>query len=180
MDIDMDLANNLTAKRQLVADLKAMLALRLEFGDAIERKAIEIFKFSSTLLGLTAGIGIVRQNIQGHWPLGLGFICLLIVYGYHAFCMYQVLRPGVYSIAPGIPSNSRTYNEFYESYIGNGEDGYLVQMISDLAGTDNIPGAIEDGETINVIKAERLQRLGKSFVAIIIILLLMCASLVLY
>ncbi|HLZ81554.1 MAG TPA: hypothetical protein VKP04_07980 [Ktedonobacteraceae bacterium] len=176
MTIEVDSASILTAKRQLVADLKGMLALRLEFGEAIERKAIEVFKFSSALLGVAAGLGIVRQNIRGNLPVGLGYICLVIAYGYHALCMYRVLRPSVYSIAPGIPSNSRSYDDFYQSYIASGEEGYLTQLISDLAGTDTASGAIEDGETINAQKAEYLQQLGKSFVAIIIILLLMGAS----
>src|SRR5260221_1316283 len=111
MSIDIDLVDQLAAKRQLVSDLKGMLTLRLEFGDALEHKAIEVFKYSSALLAIIAGIGISRQNIQGHIFLGVGYFCLLIVYGYHAFCMYKVLRPSVYNIAPGIPSNSLPYDE---------------------------------------------------------------------
>jgi len=64
------------------------------------------------------------------------------------------------------------------SYIDGGEEGYLDQMISDLAGVDDTPGAIEDAENNNVEKAVSLQRLGLTFVVMIGILLMMAVFMV--
>ena len=89
--------DTLTAKRQLVVDLKAMLAHKLENGEALESKAIELFKFSSATLGLAAGLGINRTSIHGDNLVSIGYGLLLVTYICHALFLYRVLKPSVYS-----------------------------------------------------------------------------------
>ena len=163
----------LIAKRQIVADLKLMLEMRFKWSDAIEHKAIELFKFSSAIVAIIAGLGLTVSEIRDEPSLVIGFILLFIVYLIHITCLYRVMRPGVYSTVPGIPHLATTYDDFYASYIGKGEDGYLVQMISDLGGTDDAPGAIEKNEKRNAEKAKFLNYMGLTFVVMNLDLLIM-------
>jgi hypothetical protein len=172
---DLTTTNITEAKRQFVADLKVMLDLKLKSADKIEAKAVELFKFSSTTLGIVAGLKITLPKIQDDILLTIGFVVLIVVYCVHVYFMYHVFRPTVYFIVPGIPrlANSYTYNEFRQDYIDSGEDGYLEQQITDLAGTDEISGVIEDAEIANQTKVKFFEGLSLTFVIMIWILLIM-------
>jgi hypothetical protein len=175
MGDDTDRTNILDAKRLLVADLKAMLTIKLVISDNLEHSALELFRFSSVALGIIAGLGITQTAIHGNGFLVIGYIALLITYGIHVFCLKHTLQPSIYVIVPGIPNKKKgiSFERFSNAYLQNGEEGYLTQLISDLAGTDEEAGAISICETRNNEKARWLERLGLSFVIMIALSLAM-------
>jgi len=113
----MDTIDTLDAKRQLVADLKIILDAKFEARDSLEGRAIELFKFSSVILGIVAGLGISISEIHGNMALVFGFVLLIVVYFLHVFFLIRVFNPSLYSIVPGIPRLATTYDDFRESYI---------------------------------------------------------------
>jgi hypothetical protein len=170
----------LIAKRTLANDLRAALQTRLEFSDAIEKKAIELFKFSSAILGIASGLGISLTNLPNRSYLLWGFVILAIIYILQIVSLWLVLRPSTYTIPPGLPRVTDTYDSFIEDYIGDGEQGYLDQIIIDLAGIDDISGAIEDAEDTNRKKINGLIWMGLAFASTILGLLVMSAVSLVY
>ena len=163
----------LAAKRHLAADLKAELTSHFTSGEKIEAKATDLFKLASGILGFVTALKIAVVDIRADPVTTVSIAALLLIYAFHVYYIYQVLRPRLYTSVPGIPRLADiTEDEFREVYIEQGESEYLEYIIVGLAGTDEEPGAIEDAEMINDQKAKGFERLGLTFVLMIFIQLI--------
>jgi len=165
----------LIAKRELVLDLKYALRAKFDAGDMLDKRAIELFKFSSAVLGIVGGLGVVLKAIPDDEWLAIGFAILLILYIAHTIFLWLVIKPSEYALPPGLPQVTDTLASFEDDYINGGIEGYLEQMIMDLAGDDEITGAVLDAERVNEKKASGLNGLGLTFVGMVVLLLAMAA-----
>lgn len=167
---------NLNHKRHMVASLERMLAEKLTAAQDLENKARETLKFASEGLGILSFLGIVIADALAH-PFILGGI--VVVFVLYLFLFDQVRRavkPQVYKLVPGIPKpkDRGDWADFEATYLLEGEEDYLDQLIVDYAGDgESSEGAIWRAEHFNSQKAKHIERASFVLTLIVIVLLLM-------
>lgn len=166
--------SSLAAKRHLAQDLKAALALKFDATRMIEGRAVEVFKFSSAIIGVVVGLRISLAGLQTNSFLTVGLLVLLFIYLAHIAFMCLVFAPREYSNFPGFPQKGvLDYAGFHAAYLAGDEAHYLDQVIVDLAGNGEEPGVLEDAEKQNQKKARFFRYLSASFFVMLGLLLIL-------
>jgi hypothetical protein len=129
-------------KRELVAQLQRINQHHYEAADALDKKAMELLRYSSAFLAIviTISVSIAQTKNNGDdvsTYFIIGFLILLILYVAHVFYVLFVVTPMEFAHVPGVPTadNEVYYETMMLKYIRpETDDAYLDKLIVDYVG----------------------------------------------
>jgi hypothetical protein len=120
------------------------------YASALESKALELLRYSGTILALIIAIlAIVVNNVDNigddfNIYFIPGFILLLFIYILHVISVLAVIAPTEIGNVPKVESEDG-FAKLLERYVWPDENEYLDQLITDYTGRRDEAGQQEDG-----------------------------------
>lgn len=129
-------------KRELIAQLERINQHHYEAADALDKKAMELLRYSSAFLAIVITISVtIAQTRDNEGDVStyfiIGFLILLILYVVHVFYVLVVVTPIEFAHVPGVPTadNEVYYETMMLKYIRpESDDAYLDKLIVDYVG----------------------------------------------